>query len=88
MNKYSEEFLKKCCDTLVEAEEIQANKELMEELKPVMKEKGQRLMDMEGSLKQKFQAKLNESYKKDDDEAKVKGEKVLAKEEPKLGSKA
>lgn len=92
MQVYTEEFLNKCCETLHEAEEIKANKDLMKELEVKLKEKGQKYLDMagpEGSLKKQFQAKLNESYKKEDEEkSKVKGERANVDEEPKLGSKA
>lgn len=93
MQMYTEEFLNDACETLHKAEEIKANKDLMKELEVKLKEKGQKFLDMagpEGSLKKQFQAKLNESYKKEDfdKEAKVKGERATANEEPKLGSKA
>jgi len=95
MQKYTEEFLDDCCETMVKADEIKANKELMHELQPYMKEKGTRLIDMPGDLKQKFQAKLNEVSKKEEEEEndsysknKIVGEKPLAKEDPKIAGKA
>lgn len=95
MQKYTEEFLDECCETMVKADEIKENKELMHELEPYMKEKGTRITELPGTLKEKYQAKLNDSFKKEEaekedsySENKIDGEKPLAKEDEKIPAKA
>lgn len=96
MTKYSEEFMDDCCETLVKADEIQNNKELMHELEPMMKEKSARMAKV-SDLKTLWKKGLEDATAKDDanesdksqekNNTKIKGEKALQKEAPKLGSK-
>lgn len=91
MTKYTEEFMDDCCETLVKADEIQNNKELMHELEPMMKEKSARMAkvsDLKTLWKKGLEDAVNKGDQEEKDEPKVKGEKPLAKEAPKLGSKA
>lgn len=84
MQKYTEEFLDECCETMTKAKEIEGNKELMKELEPYMKEKGKSMMEIPGDMRQKFQAKLNEKAKESDESS--KGEEIVGKK-PKIQGK-
>jgi hypothetical protein len=87
MQKYTEEFLDECSETLTEAEEIKGNKDLMRELEPYMKKKGNTMMNLPGTLRQKAQSKINELSKKDGG-PKEDGLRIEAEDQPKIQGKS
>jgi hypothetical protein len=96
MNMFTEEFLEECAEHLVKADEIQSNKDLMKELEPYMKELSARTAKV-ADAKTFWKKSLEDAVNKEDEEKemklgekmqKVKGERALAKEEPKIASKS
>lgn len=95
MNKYSEEFLSECAETLLEADEIQGNKELMKELEPVLKEKGKRLLTMGSSLKdlwkkglQKAVEQENMRLEEDEEDEDKMSERMISEKRANIQGKA
>lgn len=87
MQKYTEEFLDECAETLTEAKEIEANKDLMKELEPYMKDKAKTMMEIPGDMRKKFQTKLNEVAKADEESDEAEDMTVEKGKKPRIAAK-
>lgn len=98
MQEYDKETLDEAIETLIEADEIQNDKDLMKAIEPELKKKTARMMkvlDMKElwkkSLEQASEKEYREEQGKEAEKAKaikeklkIKGERPLVDEEPKI----